>query len=180
MKREMKRNFGKHLLLSSGVVLAAIAIASAALYYLSNDLDAQATKIISDKTLVAQQSAVVSVLASLKSDAVQAAQYAAAMAKLLPSHDELIGFPQWVNALGEKHEVSVSVVFQGNNTAVTASSPGSDGFSLNATGAAGNLVDFLSDLETQAPGFLLAIDSVDLTSGGSGYQLSLRGRVFSR
>ena len=176
----MKVNFKKQLWISFGIIFGAIAVASIALYFLSSDLDAQAAKIISDKTLVAQRAAIVGVLASLKSNAVQATQYADAMNKLLPSHDELIGFPQWIASVSQAHNVSVSVVFRGDNTTATNSTPGSDGFSLSATGAAADIVAFLNDLEARSPGFLLAIDSFDLTNNASSYQLSVQGRVFSR
>jgi len=176
----MKGNFKKQLWISFSIIFGAVAVASVALYFLSSDLDAQAAKIISDKTLVAQQTALVGILANLKSDAVQATQYAAAMNKLLPSHDELISFPQWIAAVGQAHAVSAVVTFQGNNAAATEALPGSDGFSLSATGAATDIVAFLNDLEMRSPGFLLAIDSFDLTNNGSSYQLSVQGRVFSK
>ncbi|MGC9968450.1 MAG: hypothetical protein ABSC29_01825 [Minisyncoccia bacterium] len=176
----MKGNPRKQLWMSFGIVFGVVVVASVALYFLLSDLDAQAARIVSDKALVAQRVAVVSALASLKSDAVQAAQYADAMNKLLPSHDELIGFPQWIASAGQEHNVSVSIVFRGNNTVATNALPGSDGFSLGASGAATDIVAFLSDLETRSAGFLLSIDSFDLTSNGSSYQLSAQGRVFSK
>lgn len=176
----MKNSFKQHILISLGVVLAAIAAASAALYFLSGDIHVQAAKIISDKQLAAQQTAAVSILAHLKTDAARAAQYTVALDKLLPTHDELIGFPQWASSLGQSHHVAVSAVFQGNNTPAGDAAPGSDGFSLSATGAASDILAFLNDFEVQAPDFLLTINSFDLVNRGSNYQLSAQGQVFSR
>lgn len=175
-----KGTFKTRLWISFGIVIVALAGASAAFYFLSGDLHAQATQIIADKTSVAQQAAVVGTLANLKSDSVKAAGYASAINQLLPSHDELIGFPQWVAAAGEAHNVQASVVFQGENATSTGSSPGSDGFSLSAAGTEADLVAFLDDIEIQAPGFLIAIDSFDLINSGPSYQLTAQGRVFSQ
>lgn len=176
----MKGNFTKHLWISLGIIFAAAIAASVALYFLSSDLDAQATKIISDKTLVVQQAAVVGILANLTSDAAQAAQYTNAINQLLPPYDQLIGFPQWVVNIGQAHHVTASVAFQGSNTPAAGSVPGSDNFSLTATGAPSDIVSFLQDIESQSPGFLLAIDSFDLTNNGTSDQLSAHGRVFSQ
>ena len=176
----MKSNFKQSLWVSFGVIFGTILVASAALYFLSTDLAAQAEKIITDKALIAEQTGALDILASLKSDAMQAAPYAAAMGKLLPPHDELIGFPQWLTALGQAHNVSVSAAFQGNNVPVTDSAPGNDSFSMNASGASADLITFLRDLETRVPGFLLAIDTFDLGNTGPSYQLSAPGRLFSR
>jgi len=162
------------------IILGTIVVSSAAFYFLANDLSAQSEKIISDKAFVAQQTAILGALASLKSDASSSVPYADAMNKLLPTHDELIGFPQWISALAREHNVSVSVVFSGRNLAATASSPGTDGFSMTASGTSGNLAAFLDDIEAHAPGFLLTIDTFDLASNGSAYQLSAQGKLFSR
>ncbi len=180
MNKEMKSGFKKQLWISFGIIGGAIVAASVAVYFLSGDIDAQATQIITAKTAIAQQAATVGTLASLKSDAVRAASYAAVMGQLLLDRDELIAFPQWVATAGVAHNVQVSVVFQGGNTTTTASLPASDGFSLSATGAAVDLAAFLDDIETQKPGFLIAIDSIDLTNNGASYQLSAQGKVFSQ
>ncbi len=179
MEKEMKNDFGKRWWTSMGIVLGAIVIASVALYFLSNDLTAQADKIVNDQAMLAAQTATVNALAHLKADAPQAAVYAAAMGKLLPTHDNLLGFPQWLVALGQSHHVAVSSAFQGQSAIATAATPGIDGFSMTATGASTDLVAFLRDLEGSSV-FLLSIDSVNLTNNGSAYQLNAQGKLFSR
>lgn len=176
----MKNIFRKQLWISFGVVFGTIILAAAAIYFLSNDLNAQANKIISDKTLIDRQTAVLGVLAKLKSDAPTAAAYSALFDKLLPTHDALIGFPQWVAAIGKSHNVDATVVFQGNNTPTSTSAPAADGFSLTASGAMDDLTAFLADIESRAAGFLLSIDAIDLVDGGTTYRLTAQGRVFSR
>jgi hypothetical protein len=176
----MKTSFAKQLWLSSGIILVSVIAAFIGIYLLSGSTSAQADKIISDRTLIAQQAAVLGSLAKLESDAPHAADYMAAMDMLLPVHDDLISFPQWVTMLAGKYSVTVSFSFTGNNVVATPTAAGSDGFSLNADGTALNLVAFLNDLESHAPGFLLSLDSFSLTSDGPNYAFTSQGRLFSR
>ncbi len=177
----MKDIFKRQLWLGFGIIWGGVAVAAVALYFLSGSLSAHATKIVTDKALLARQTAVIGALASLKRDAAKSVTYKIAFNKLLPTHDELIGFSQWLNTIGRAHSVSPTISFRGGNIAATDAAPGSDGFFLNVTGGAADLVAFLDDLELRAPGFLLAIDSFNLANRGSdGYQLSVQGRLFSR
>ena len=176
----MKRSFKAQLWISFGVIFVAIVLATVGMYFFSNDLTAQADKIVADRTLIAQQTAVLGVLAELKHDAPRAAQYAVAMGTLLPKHDDLIGFSGWLNSIAQAHKVSSSFSFRGDNVSASPSSPGTDGFTISVQGSAENLVAFLKDLETQAPGFLLVVDSFDLSSTGTDYRTVLQGRLFSR
>ena len=180
MKGMIQSDFARGLRTSSIIIGGSIVAVSAALYFLSGDISAQVAKIVADKTMISQQTAAVGVLAGLKGDAAQAAPYAAAMGKLLPTQDQLIGFPQWVAGIGQAHSVSANVSFLGTSISATASAPGSDAFSLVANGSSANLVAFLQDLEINAPGFLVAIDSFDFLNNNGQYQLTAQGRVFSQ
>ena len=170
----------KQLWMDFGIIFGCIAVASAALYFLESNLASQTAKIVAEKTAEAQQIAAVGILASLKDDAVQAAPYLTAMNQLLPTHDALIDFPQWMASVGQSNAVSVSVSFQGNAAPATATAPGTDPFSFSATGSAADLAAFLDDVEMKTPGFLVAIDSFDLLDIGPAYRLTGQGRVFSR
>ncbi len=174
------RNLKRQLQISIGIIAAAIAVASIAIYFFSNDIAAQTDKIVSDRTRIAEENTAVGILASLKSEAAQAAPYTPVLKSILPTYDKLVGLPQALNTLGQAHNVSVSFAFKGGGTAATTSTPGSDDFSLVATGAPSDLVAFLNDLEAEASGFIIAIDSFDFTSSGTAYLLTAQGRAFSR
>jgi len=176
----MKNSFKKQLWISFGFIFGAAAIASSAIYFLSGDLTAQADKIVTDKSLAAKQTAAVGVLGDLKTQAPIAAQYQAAMEKLLPTHDNLINFSQCLTSVGSSHHVSVSFNFQGGTTAATDAAAGSDSFSMNVTGASADILAFLTEIETQTQAFLISIDSFSLTNDAAGYRLSAAGKVFSR
>lgn len=176
----MKRSFKQQLWISFGIIFGVVVLVSIGVYFLSGDLTAQADRIVADKTLIARQTAVLGILAKLKSDAPVAKQYTAAMQKLLPIHDDLIGFSGWLTATAKGKNVSAAFSFRGDNTPATPATPGTDGFTMNLEGSATDLAAFLDYLETNSPAYLLAIDSFDLGSTGSGYRATLQGRLFSR
>jgi hypothetical protein len=176
----MKNSFKKQLWISVGVIVGALVVASLGLYILSNDIAGQTQKIVNDKTEAAQQAAVLGILAQLKSDAPVAATYTAAMNKLVPTHDDLIEVPGWLNTLAANHNVSISFSFQGGNAPASESSFGTDGFTLSVEGAPSDIAAFLADMETNSPKFLLSVTSFNLMSNGSGYSLSVQGVFYSR
>lgn len=175
-----EKSFRRQLWVSLGLIFGTIAFAAAGLFYLSNDLGAQSAKIIADKNFIAAQTAVVGELANLKREAAESAPYLAAMHALLPTHDQLIGFPQWASALAQAHGVSASASFTGQATGATDSSPASDAFSMEVTGSSNGVISFLEDIETRTSGFLIAIDSFDFRTNDTSYTLTAQGRVFSR
>lgn len=180
MKDTVKHGFARQLWISFGIIGMAVAAAATGVYFLSKDLAAQADQIIRDKTLIARETAVLGILAKLKSDAPVAAQYAAAMSKLLPVHDDLIGFPAWLAAAAKANNVSAAFSFRGDAAPATPVSPGADGFTMSVSGPAVNVLAFLDYLEARVPAYLLAVDSFDFGAADSGYRVTLQGKLFSR
>ncbi len=176
----MKKAIGRQLWLSFGIIMVSIGAAAYGLYYFSGNITTAADKIISDKNLISRQASVVSILAHLKNDAPLAASYDAAMNKLLPTHDQLIGFQQWVMDQGSKNGVDATFNFRGDNVAASPTSYGTDGFSLSVSGSEPAVTAFLEGIEIKADAYLLSIDSFDIVKDGNIYRLSLQGRVFSR
>ncbi len=180
MGAEGGRNLKREWWLSGGIIVGTLAASVVTLAFLSGDLSGQAAAIISDRGFIAGQNAALGNFAALKSDAAKAAPYMDAMRGLLPTHDALIGFPEWLNTVGGSHKVSVSVTFTGNDVAASGDTPGSQSFSLSATGAGSDVTSFLDDIETKAQGYLLSIDSFDLVNEGTDYRLTAQGNVFSQ
>lgn len=176
----MKKALGRQLLVSFGIIVVAAGAAAYGLYYFSGDLTTQANKIVSDKNLISRQASVVNILAHLKNDAPQAAAYDVAINALLPTHDQLIGFQQWLMDQGRSRGLDISFNFRGDNMAATPTSYGTDGFSLSVSGSEEGVVAFLEEIEIKADAYLLSIDSFDATNDNGTYRLSLQGRVFSR
>jgi len=176
----MKDNFKRSLLITSSIIVGSAVVAAVVIYFLSNDLAAQVGKIVEDKAFAAQQAAALTILANLKADVPVATTYTTAMEKLLPTHDELIGVPQWINTTASADGVAASFSFQGSNVPASASAAGTDTFSLSVQGPIANITSFLNDIETKSSQFLLSVTNFDLVASGSGYTLSVQGVVYSR
>ena len=172
--------FHRQWFMSGAIILVAVALAVTAFYYLARDLEKETAQIAADRMFIADQTAILGTLAALKSAETQSAPYLAAMQKLLPTHDGLIGFPQWIAGLASADAVTASVSFTGNNVSASDSVAGSDGFSLSVSGSPSAIAAFLDDLGVKAAGYLIAIDSFTFINGGAGGTLTLQGRIFSR
>jgi hypothetical protein len=131
------------------------------------------------RSIVERQSQLVAGLASLKTTAPEVAKYQQALAALLPKKDDLVNFSGWVDGLSRAHNVSKVFSFQGNAIVPGDGQPGFIGFSLDAHGAYGDLVDFLKDVELKAPRYLTALGDFDLRrESPSAFRVSTQGRVF--
>jgi hypothetical protein len=180
----MNDNFKKKAWISFGVIFLSIAIASGTLYYFSNDLTAQTSKVVTDKALATEQQNAVGNLALLKAAEPQAKVYSAAIKQLLPDQYGVVGFGPWLDKVAQKYSVTDKFLFQGTPVQPTASSPGTYGFTLDVQGSPNNIELFLKDIESQSVGFLLNIVSFDLTnnqsSDNTGGHFSAQGVVFFR
>jgi hypothetical protein len=180
----MKNSFTKKVWISLGVIILSIIIASVALYYFSNDLAAQASKVITDRQAVSAQSDQLGSLAQLESDAPKAAGYVIAMNQLMPDQYGLVGFGPWLNQVAKKYAVTVSYAFQGQPALSNGATPGSIDFSLTAQGSSGSVVSFLNNIESQSPGFILTFSSFDYTNdssaGPAAETVKAQGTLFTR
>jgi hypothetical protein len=178
----MDTQFNRRLWISSAIILGSIAIASAAFYYISQDISGNVNKIVADRMLINQQTNAVSTLAELKDDAASAQPYQAAMEQLLPTQDGLIGFSGWLQGIGNADQVAVTTTFNpnaiiNNNTPGNPNSAGAMGFSLQAQGSVAAIAAFMEDIQTKS-GFFVQINSFNLVGGSSGDMLSAQGLVF--
>jgi len=182
----MALHLKRHLIVSTGIILVVFVAALVGVHFLMNKTSATVGKIAQDKSLVARQTGALAVVASLKGQASQAAAYQSAMEQLLPTQDGLIDFNQWITGLAGQNQISASVSFNANGItppSVTASGQhmaGQASFSLSATGGLNNIIFFLNEAESQASGFLLNINSFDLTNTNGAYQWTGQGVAFFR
>jgi hypothetical protein len=174
----MKDKFKKQLLISFGLILGSGIAAAIGLNFLSGNLHASAEKIIQERAGLSAETMALGSLADLKRDAPLAAQYQAAINKLLPDQYHLIGFGQWLNGIAQHHSVSANVSFQGTPTPPSAGAAGTAIFSISTTGSASDVIAFLKDIETQEPAFLLSINSFDLTSDGTTVNVTGQGTLY--
>ena len=170
--------FKRKLALDLGIILGGIILATIGLYVLSGRISTQVKKIIADRSLVAQQTAALASLADLTRDAPQAAKYEAAINKLLPDQYQLIGFSDWLAAQGQQFNVTTHFNLQSPPSASSPTSAGTAPFTADAEGSVANIVAFLKDIETQAPGYLLSVNSFDLSNNGDSSRVNIQGTLY--
>jgi hypothetical protein len=176
----MKNSFNWYLLVSFGIILGTVVIATVAFYFLIGDITSRSSAISADRTLVANQNNSLATFAEIEQDSVEAAEYKTAMDKLLPAQNELIDFPQWLQNVAATYNVTVNFSFTADTVPATPTNPGTIGFSLTAEGGNNDVISFLKDLESQAPGFLLSFNSFNLTQNGGPLNVVIGGNMFFR
>lgn len=173
----MKDEFKKYAWTGFAVIFCEVIVVAGAFYFLMGDIASRSNAIAATRVLVAQKNSSLAAFAEIKKDTAEAATYETAMDKLLPAQNDLINFPQWLQNFAATFNVTTNFLF-GETVAATPSAPGSIGFSLTAQGSEGDTLSFLKNLESQAPGFLLSFDSVNLTESGSGAKVVVTGEMF--
>lgn len=177
----MNNNFRLNLLVSIGGIIVSFILFGVALYWLAKNISADAQKVIENRAIINKQTHSIAALAKLKAVAAQADTYSARMQELLPSQDELLDFPKWLEDRSKTYQLSLRFSFEGTtimpNPAEAA--PGAVIFSMDVSGPYDNLKRFFKELEMTSPRFLANIDKLDVTSpDNTKYRAVLEGRVF--
>ncbi len=95
------------------MIFAGFVASAAAFYVLGIQLGSISAKIAREKGFMAQRTDAVGLLAELKKVAPEAEPYKQAMDSLLPTQDQLLDFPRYLDALAKNYSLSVSFNFQG-------------------------------------------------------------------
>lgn len=176
----MKNSFNRYLWISFGMILGIVVITTVAFYFLVGDITLRSNVISANRALIAEKNNSLVTFAEIKQDSAQAAEYKTAMDKLLPTQKELINFPQWLQNVAVSYSVTANSSFATDMTPASSTAPGTIGFSLTAEGGNDNVISFLRNLESQAPGFLLSFNSFNLSQNGDDAKVVVGGNVFFR
>ncbi len=176
----VKDRFAKQLWIGFVIIAVSFFIAAAALYFFAGDLSANADAIVSARATVQNQTAAVANLANLEQQAPQAARYQAAMNQLLPDQYGIVPFAQWFGGVGKQYGVTANASFQGAMVQAQGTTPGTASFSFNAQGSPSNIVSFLNAVGAKSSGFLLTINSFDITVNGATANATGQGTLFFR
>ena len=174
----MPKSFRRSLIISLIAIFAGFIASAVVFYVLGIRLDSLSTKVAREKGLMAQRTDVVDILAELKKVAPEAEPYGRAMDSLLPTQDQLLDFPRYLDALAKNYGVSLNFNFQGEPIAAQKDSPGSLGFALSLTGQFSNNLEFLKALEAKSARFLLVVQNFSLSRVSGGYNMGVHGLVF--
>jgi len=170
--------FKKELIIGAAVFFGGILIISAGLYFVSNDIAARVSAIVTERALINDRARTLGSLAGLKRDLPEAERYRAAINKLLISKDSVIGFPPWLSDVARARHVAVSLTW-GADHDPQPGTLGFVGFSMNANGSSENLLGFLRDVEFHSSRFLVDLTSFDLVrTSGSEYGVISQGKVY--
>ncbi len=176
----MNDSFKKYLRIGIGVILGSIVITSVAFWYFSNGLRAEADSIIAKKTALKNEASALANYAALKSDAPKAAQYDAAIQKLLPDQSGLITFNTWVSQIARGYGVIATVAYQGDPTLPTGLVPGSVAFTMTAQGPENSIVPFLDYISVKAVGFPFSFGSFNFTNDRTQENFTGQGTLYFR
>ncbi|MCR4328130.1 MAG: hypothetical protein NUV53_01285 [Patescibacteria group bacterium] len=172
-------NFKRTLLINISVAVAGIGVLAGVIGWFASDIEMQATIINKDRTLARERSASIAVLAELKSNAAKALRYEQKLNAFLPTQEQLLDFPRTLDNLARVRRLALSFSFRGGQGVPEGVKPGSVGFTLSATGALSDVLNFMKDIEISPTRFLATLSSADLTRIGEGeYRLSAQGAVF--
>ncbi|MBM3257133.1 MAG: hypothetical protein FJY98_02275 [Candidatus Liptonbacteria bacterium] len=174
MNDNFKRAFWTHVGIAAGGIILLVGIIG----WLASDIEAQASRVAQDRTLIRERSTSIAALAELKHRAPQATLYEQKLNAFLPTQEQLLDFPRTLDNLARVRKVALNFAFQGGQALPQGNTPGSVGFSLDVTGAYADIMGFLKDVEFEPPRFLATFDSFDLTRGGEEYRFLGQGRVF--
>jgi len=176
----MHDHFQRSVIIGLAIIVGALLVFTAAFYFVSQDLSYQADKITEARGYISERTRALESLASLKEDLAQADVYKQAMDRILVTQDQLIDFPRWLDSLARGRQVALSFSFAGDPVPSQGKAPGYVNFTFSVEGSFDELVAFMKDVEFQAPGFLVDLESVNLDMVGSDYKISSGGKVFFR
>jgi hypothetical protein len=176
----MNDSFKKYLRIGVSVIFGSIAIASVAFWFFSNGIHAQADSIIAEKMTVKNEASAIANFATLESDAPKAAQYDAAIKKLVPDQLGLITFNTWVSQIAKEYGVIATVAYQGDPTLPVGVVPGSTAFTMTAQGPENSIVPFIDYISAQAVGFPFSFGSFNFTNDRAQENFTGQGTLYFR
>lgn len=155
-------------------------VAGVALWWFSNDIQSLAEKVVAERSRIERRAGAIEILASLKRDAPATEEYRRAIDLVLPSRDQLLDFPRWLEGVARAHRLDVDFRFQGAQVAAGENVPGYVGFWMRTGGKLEEIVAFLKGLELENSRFLVSLDAFDIKEAAGNYELMSQGRVFFR
>lgn len=177
----MFKTFRRKVAWSVSIILGSILLFIGASFWLTKNIEEQTGHIVRQRALLQRFSQVASILAEFKRAAPIAAAYEVRVKTLLPSQENLLDFPRWIDGLARARNVSLQFNFQGDQVLPRDdSTAGFLHFNANIIGQTENITGFIQDIEQRSPRYLIAFEGFELARSGAEYQLNIQGRVFFR
>lgn len=161
-----------------GVPAAILAALLALTFLLRFDIARRVIAIEELRAGLASRARSVETLAALRESAERARMYTSVLGNILPTRDQLIGFPKEFELIAKKFDVRLAAAF-GSETPASATEPGAIEFSFSVRGTYANIVVFLAAAEKSR--YIIAWSAFEfLKEKGDMYTATAAGRVFTR
>ncbi len=175
----MEQNFRKKVLVNTGIILSAFAIAAVLFSVLGGRLDAASAKIAADRNEAASRTYALENLSMLKTQEPEAAKYKEKLDTLLPNQDGLFSFITYLQGIAKLHQVDISFSYSGPAVAPVVGRPGYIPFTATLAGSSENIIAFIDDMESKSARFMVNFDTAELSGDrGSTYNATVKGKVF--
>lgn len=173
----MKMLANKPLLYGVVIPSVVIVVVAGITLLLGSDIGRRADAIRSSEQELSSRAQAVEALAYLRADKDRAQKYSNVLENILPTKDQLIGFPREFDAVAKKYSVRLATAF-GAEEKGTDVKPGSIEFVFTAEGSLQNLLAFMKAAESGR--YILEWTSFEFLRSSGGYSATMAGRVFSR
>lgn len=175
----MHEHFRRCLWMNIGIILGSFLVFGIVFYFFSQALNSKVAQVLVNRAAIAQRSINLETLSGLKTDIAAAMEFQKKIDSLLPPQDNLISFPQFLNAMARSHSLSSTFNFDGVPNPALPPAPGYVDFSVAIEGDAANIRSFVDELESKTTKFMVNLQGFVLTPRSSGvYHVELKGRVF--
>jgi hypothetical protein len=175
----MDRQFRKKMWLGIGIIISSFAIFGALIFWLAGKIESDAAKAAASQTTVVNYNRALAILVELKGKESEIESYRKRLNALLPTKNDLIEFPKFLEERSRIHQVSINFSFKGGDAVEPQENrPGSVAFSLDVTGTLERLKSFFRELESGSAKFVSALDSLDVNLSGDEYRVTAQGRAF--
>ncbi len=172
------QGFKRKLLTHVGIAIGIIAVLALFIFLLNGDINGRVAKIDGFKNEVALRAQTIELLTGANNDLKRADLLMLNMRNLLPNKDELIDFPRELQRSAKNFVVDVGFAF-GAESPASDKGPGIIKFTLTASGAYDNIVDFVKTIEAHR--YLISLDSVDIhRSAKDNYSLLTSGQIYTK
>lgn len=175
----MDHQFQKKVWLNIGIILGSVLIFGMLSFWFAGKIKESADKASLSKASISNYNRAVAIFAELKSKESEVELYSKYLKALLPSKDDLIELPRFLEESGRVHQVNVKFNFKAGAVAEPqGKQPGSVGFTLHVAGSYDRLRNFFKEIESGSIKFMIALDSMDVNLSGNEYRATAEGRAF--
>lgn len=174
----MNNNYLKNWLIwNVGGGAAALAVLGIALFLISSDISRRAADIELQRRSLASRMQTLNSLVSLRSGSDRAKDLLPKLQNSLPSKDQLLGFSKILESMAKANQLGFNFSFLDEIVSID-NAPSANNFSMTLTGSYADFLRFLKSAETSQ--YYMGFNSFEIAAKGKGFEMVIRGKVFSQ